>query len=55
MKDKELISGIDFKKLKKEDIKKLYLQYKEIINYLVFGRISHDSKFWLIFYICKVI
>lgn len=45
------IKEIDWKHLKKEDIKNLYFEFKEIINYLVFGGLTTVVNFvtYLIF------
>ena len=45
---------VDWKHLKKEDIKNLYIEFKEIINYLIFGVLATGVNFISYFIFARV-
>ena len=53
--EKVKITEVDFKKINLETIIGLYLEYKEIINYLVFGVLAMIVNFASYFLFAKVI
>ena len=49
------INEVDFKNLNIETLKGLYLEYKEIINYLVFGVLATVVNFVSYFIFAKLL
>ena len=48
------LKEVDWKHLKKEDIKNLYIEFKEIINYLIFGVLATGVNFVSYFIFARV-